>query len=245
MKPELITSKRETFAMRKVLDHGYVSLVESWGSDERVIEAARQSVGGGFVSWEPYEGHPKGDAGLLAYLWRKRHAGPFEFAGLTVEVQAPFVVLRQWDRHRTQSRNEMSARYAPLPEVDYLPTAKRLLTGGGDNKQAGRVSGSPELDRLAADEWLNSLAKLQCQAQSVYEDGLSRGVPKELARLALTLSRYSRMWCSANVRNWTWFLGLRMAVDAQTEIREYANAVGELIAEKFPRTYALFIEREQ
>lgn len=28
----------------KLLDHGYVQLVESWGSDERVTEAARMCV---------------------------------------------------------------------------------------------------------------------------------------------------------------------------------------------------------
>jgi hypothetical protein len=31
-----------------VLDHGYVSFIESWGSDERVIEAARMSTQKGF-----------------------------------------------------------------------------------------------------------------------------------------------------------------------------------------------------
>ena len=28
-----------------VLDHGYVAFIESWGSDERIIEAARMSTG--------------------------------------------------------------------------------------------------------------------------------------------------------------------------------------------------------
>src|SRR3990167_7566114 len=38
----------------KVLDHGYVRLVDSMGTDESIVEAARMSTGRGFVSWEPY-----------------------------------------------------------------------------------------------------------------------------------------------------------------------------------------------
>jgi thymidylate synthase (FAD) len=34
-----------------VLDHGYIRLVESWGSDERIIEAARMSTAKGFLGW--------------------------------------------------------------------------------------------------------------------------------------------------------------------------------------------------
>ena len=37
----------------KVLDHGYIQLVESWGSDERIIEAARMSTDKGFLGWGP------------------------------------------------------------------------------------------------------------------------------------------------------------------------------------------------
>jgi thymidylate synthase (FAD) len=50
------------------------------------------------------------------------------------------------------------------------------------------------------------------------------------------------MRASANLRNWLAFLTLRMASNAQWEIRQYANAVGELIAEQFPRTWALFTQ---
>lgn len=38
---------------RQVLDHGYVELVETWGSDERIVEAARMSTGKGFLGWGP------------------------------------------------------------------------------------------------------------------------------------------------------------------------------------------------
>ena len=36
-----------------LLDHGYLEIVDSWGSDERIIEAARMSTDGAFKGWGP------------------------------------------------------------------------------------------------------------------------------------------------------------------------------------------------
>ena len=39
--------------MIRLLDHGYIKLIETWGSEERIIEAARMSTDGGFRGWGP------------------------------------------------------------------------------------------------------------------------------------------------------------------------------------------------
>jgi thymidylate synthase (FAD) len=226
--------------VKTILDHGYITPIESWGSDERIIEAARMSTGKGFLGWGTPEA--PGDEKLLAYLYRNKHATPFEMAGLVIEVQAPIFVFREWHRHRTQSYNEMSARYIPLPDVNYVPSVDRCLVNSATNKQAGTVKGSEELDAISSETWLFELSQLYAKAEQVYQDGLRRGLPKELARLPVPVARYSRMRAQANLRNWLAFLTLRMDPAAQWEIRQYANAVGEIIAEKFPRTWALFME---
>src|SRR4029078_11798877 len=88
-----------------------------------------------------------GDEKLLRTLWEHKHATPFEMAGMVVEVQAPIFVFREWHRHRTQSYNEMSARYTPLANLNYMPSLERLLmNAGGSNKQAGTVAGAAILD---------------------------------------------------------------------------------------------------
>ncbi|MGW8145073.1 MAG: FAD-dependent thymidylate synthase [Anaerolineales bacterium] len=222
--------------MKKLLDHGYIELVEVWGSDERFIEAARMSTSKGFEGWEK-------DEKLLAYLYNNKHSTPFEMGGMIIEVKAPIFVFREWHRHRTQSYNEMSARYIPLPDENYIPTRQRIIDGSKttDNKQA---MGVKELDTYKIDAWLANLDQLYGEIQRVYEEGLSIGIPKELARLPVSVARYSRMRASANLRNWLAFLTLRKASAAQWEIRQYADSVGELIAEHFPRTWALF-ENEQ
>ena len=251
----------------ELLDHGYIEVVEHWGADERIVEAARMSTGKGFLGWGgdcpdgvligtaglqhdtecrcKGTGKLIGDEKLLRYLYENRHATPFEMAGLVIEVQAPIFVFREWHRHRTQSYNEMSARYTPLPDLNYIPTVERLLINSKTNKQAGTVKGAAELTESAAESFRIALRKSYDAAQALYEEALAAGVPKELARIHLPVGRYSRMRASANLRNWLAFLTLRMDVAAQWEIRQYANAVGSFIAERFPRTWPLFSETQR
>ena len=226
----------------KVLDHGYVELIETWGSDERIIQAARMSTGKGFLGWGTSE--EPGDEKLLAFLWKNNHATPFEMAGATFEIQAPIFVFREWHRHRTQSYNELSARYTPLPDVNYVPSVERLMLGSdGKNKQAGTVAGAVALTESAANGFRWRLQKQYEESQSLYEWALNAGVPKELARVHLPVGRYSRMRASANLRNWLQFLTLRSTAkntNAQWEIRQFADVVHEKLSKAFPRTLALF-----
>lgn len=223
----------------KVLDHGYVQLIESWGSDERIIEAARMSTGKGFQGWGTPE-HP-GDERLLRFLYENKHATPFEMAGMVIEVKAPIFIFREWHRHRTQSYNEMSARYIPLPDENYVPTVDRCIVVPGEkNRQAIGTTGRVPTHAEVIDWMSNDLENAYAAAQRAYERGLEIGIPKELARLPVPVARYSRMRASANLRNWLAFLTLRAAPAAQWEIRQYAEAVGSAIEECFPRTWRLF-----
>ena len=247
-----------------VLDHGYVNLIESWGSDEIIIESARMSTGRGFKGWGHWycstcetgfgggsdcplcqgQGEYKsGDERLLRYLWEHKHHSPFEMGGLTVEVQAPIFVFREWHRHRTQSYNELSARYTELPDLYYTPSISRLMAGkqSSANKQGSEGGFTEELARKFQIE----IELITTQCRSAYELLLANGVSRELARLVIPVNQYSRMRASANLRNWLAFLSLRMDPAAQFEIREYANTVGDIIKDRFPRTWELFTEGKQ
>ncbi len=242
------------FKVNNVLDKGYVRFVEAWGTgdaglakhsfidDHRdgvdyecgIIEAARQSTQGSFRGWEK-------DAKLLQHLYDNNHSTPFEFAGMVLEVQAPIFVFREWHRHRTQSYNEMSARYAPLPAEQYRPSLERCLqvnSSTGD-KQAANVGGI-ELDAEHAMKWLAMLDHAYAVADEAYRFGLTIGIAKEVARCPMPVGQYSRMRASANLRNWLAFVMLRSDPKAQWEIRQFANSVGEIIEMKFPQTWRLF-----
>lgn len=239
--------------VRHVLDHGYVKFIEAWGYGESntieagIIEAARQSTEGSFRGWDQ-------DQKLLAFLYNSnpKHATPFEFAGMVLEAQLPIFVTREWHRHRTQSYNELSARYTPLPNLNYVPDLNNVIERAvaaqeSKNKQARAAidaKGNP-IEEEHLSQWIAHLQGLYAQAQMVYHEGLALGIPKELARLPVAVGRYTRMRASANLRNWLAFLTLRMDPAAQWEIRQYANAVGRIIEVQFPRTYALFSQEMQ
>lgn len=255
----------------ELLDHGYIRLIETWGSDERIIEAARMSTDKGFLGWscwkcttcgvelEKQQSHTRApadmcpntteferiprDEKLLRYLWENRHSTPFEMAGAIVEVQAPIFVFREWHRHRTQSYSELSARYTPLPDVNYIPSVERLMQGSdGKNKQTGTIKGADRLTPESAEQFRFLLSEKYRQDQDLYESALRSGVPKELARIHLPVARYSRMRAGAVLHNWFGFLSLRMPANAQYEIRVYAEALLELLSEPFPRSCSLFRE---
>ncbi len=231
----------------EVLDHGYVEFVEAWGRgkdgqyDDRpvpdyeigIIEAARQSTQGNFRGWEQ-------DRKLLTYLYDNRHSTPFEFAGMVIEVQAPIFVFREWQRHRTQSYNEMSARYSALPNLYYHCPVDEVLERAHTataNKQAGSVA---PVDEMGIAAWVARDQQLTAVLEHHYQEGLAMGVPKELARKKMPVDHYSRMRASANLRNWLAFMTLRCDPHAQKEIRMFANAVAEVINRTFPQTYRLW-----
>jgi thymidylate synthase (FAD) len=228
-----------------VLDHGYVELIECWGHGKEgdtvhdivvdyeagIIEAARQSTQGSFRGWEH-------DAKLLKFLYDNKHHTPFEFAGMVLEVQAPIFVFREWHRHRTQSYNEMSARYSPLPDLYYVPTPERVTMGGGANKQAGSVGDA--IDFPQACVFTNVLRDNYADCEDAYQHALRAGVPKELARLIMPVGHYSRMRASTSLRCWLQFLTLRCDHRAQWEIQQFAHAVAQLVKLRFPQTYAAF-----
>lgn len=218
---------------RPVLDHGFVKLVEFWGSDERIIESARMSTSGSFRGWDQ-------DARLLSYLWKNNHYSPFEMAGLTIEVQAPIFVFREWHRHRTQSYNELSARYTELPDLFYIPSIERLTNGGQSrtNKQGSGV----ELDPGTASVVQDTIHEASIDAYRTYQQLLVSGIAREIARLVIPVNVYSRMRASTNLRNWLAFLDLRLGEGVQWEMKEYAKVVGEIVGELFPRTWELFKE---
>jgi thymidylate synthase (FAD) len=111
------------------------------------------------------------------------------------------------------------------------------------NKQAGKQKGADDLTTEMAVAFQRELERMYENFELQYQVALDRGVPKELARCGMPVGRYSQMRASTCLRNWLHFLTLRMAPVAQWEIRQYANAVGEIISQNFPRTWKLFCEK--
>lgn len=98
----------------RVLDQGYITLVEHMGGDDAAIRNARRC----YMS-EPKS--PEADDKLLRHLMNSGHMTPFEAMVFTFDVRCPIFVARQWMRHRVGSYNEMSLRYCVAERMYYVP----------------------------------------------------------------------------------------------------------------------------
>lgn len=207
----------------ELLDKGWIELVDLMphpsahvSGDLAIVNAARVS----------FLGESKGeerDKKLLFYLLRNHHTSPFEMCEFKFRVRAPLITWWQWVRHRTWNFNAQSGRYTPFAENDfYVPTIWRKQAK--DNKQASEGQVGDDDNQALHDDLLRHYA----EGFRMYERALEAGVAREMARLFLPgFSVYYTWVAKVDAHNLMGFLRLRMASDAQYEIRVYAEAIYE------------------
>ena len=216
---------------------GFVRLVDHMGSDLSIVRAAR-------VSHDAAEraGQDEGsDYRLINYLMGHNHSTPFESVTFTFEVKAPIFIFRQWHRHRTQSYNEVSARYTELPEEFYIPEPHAIGLQDPKTKQARDMSIAGE--ELAIRLYRENLREHCEMGFRLYKQALENRIPRELARLYLSVNTYSHMFTTMNLHNLFHFLRLRLDKHAQFEIRVYAEAMVQLITPIVPVATEAFLRR--
>lgn len=234
----------------RVLDKGFVRVVDTMGGDEAIVQAARVSYGKGTKT-------PSDDRTLLRYMMRHRHTSPFEMAVIKFHVKVPMDAWRQWIRHRTASVSEYSTRYSEAidEKMETAPDAWRLQSGSNKQGSDGMLPVSME-DALPftiehPDPLVinldGSLMSLREQAlheltTTIYQERLRAGVAREQARKDLPLSTYTMAYWKMDLHNLFHFLSLRMDSHAQLEIRQYANAIGELVKAWCPLAWEAFVD---
>lgn len=215
----------------KVLNHGLIRLIDSMGNDLSISRNARVSYD---AAWRA--GHDEGsDERLINYLYKNGHNTPFEAVSVTIEVKAPIFVFRQWHRHRTQSYNELSARYRELPEEFYVPELDQITTQSTDNKQMRTTEQNPRAKHLRA-----IIRNSNQDSFSNYHYLLNNNCPREIARSVLPVGTYSHMFATANLNNWFRFLSERLHPHAQYEIRVYAIELLKILENIAPIATAAF-----
>ncbi|AHF45594.1 FAD-dependent thymidylate synthase [Borrelia parkeri] len=213
----------------KVLDKGFLRLVDYMGSDERIVNSAR-------VSYRDSKAK-RDNAGLIDYLVRNEHTSPFEQVVFTFYVKAPIFVARQWMRHRTARINEVSGRYSLMREEFYVPCREDFKKQSITNKQ-GR-SDEPVDDDIALSS-LGGLDESYKTSYKIYNDMIKNDVSRELARITLPLSLYTEWYWQIDLNNLFHFIKLRSSGHAQKEIREYANVLLDIVKLVVPLATASF-----
>jgi thymidylate synthase (FAD) len=229
----------------KVLDHGFVGLIDHMGSDSAVVQAARVSYGDGTKTVLK-------DAGLLRYLMRHKHTSPFEMNVVKLHLKLPIFVMRQLVRHRTSSLNEYSGRYSVMTDEFYIPELENLKPQSSNNKQgrAGALDAQDaetvqmhiEAHSNASYELYTTLLGTQDDgtgpsAEELEEMGLTEAYPglaRELARTVLPVNGYTELYWQQNLHNLFHMLKLRLDPHAQYEIRVLAQAIYDVVQPLFP-----------
>ncbi|NCB00572.1 MAG: FAD-dependent thymidylate synthase [Spirochaetia bacterium] len=216
----------------KVLDKGFVRLVDYLGSDERIVQAARVSYGDGTKTYRE-------DKGLINYLLRNDHTSPFEQVNFTFHIKMPIFVARQWIRHRTARVNEISGRYSIMSDEAYIPDLEHLNYQSSDNKQGRSVEAMPAEESLRIQRLIEEDQK---RAFETYHTLLEGDLAREIARINLPLSMYTQWYWQMDLHNLFHFLALRLDEHAQWEIRVYAQEIFEIIKKVVPVAASAFEE---
>lgn len=215
-----------------VLDNnqGWVALIDRMGEEIKAVNAARVSFGKFKTEFD------EKDATLLNFLIDEGHFAPLEHITLTFLVHCPIFVRSQWMRHRSCSYNEISRRYTEIDMELYTPENYR--TQSKDNKQASEDNQYIEHNESA------KLAMKQANeyALKTYNYLLSLGVCREQARGILPQNMMTTFYMTVNMRNLLHFLSLRMDKHAQNEIRQYADAMHDIVKEYYPHIIQAFDE---
>ncbi|ACC97629.1 Thymidylate synthase, flavin-dependent [Elusimicrobium minutum Pei191] len=211
----------------KVLDKGFVKLVDFMGGDIRVVASARVTFGSETKG-------PEKDKALIKYLLENAHHSPFEHTNFQFNVRCPIYIARQWMRHRWGSYNEVSARYTEVKDEFYIPSEFRIQDT--HNKQ-GSLSGAD----LNNEELLKIYEESVEASYKAYKALLEKGVAREMARGILPVCQYTQFYWTVNARSLLNFLSLRTDKHAQKEIRDYADAIAQIVAEKMPWTWEAFV----
>ncbi|QMU99632.1 FAD-dependent thymidylate synthase (plasmid) [Borrelia sp. A-FGy1] len=213
----------------KVLDKGFLMLIDYMGSDNRIVNAARVSYRDTKVK--------RDNAGLIDYLIRNEHTSPLEQVVFTFHVKAPIFVARQWMRHRTSRINETSGRYSEMREEFYVPSRCSINKQSSTNKQ-GRSS--MKVDDEMAEALISDLEEHHRQSYKIYHNMIEKDISREVSRIVLPLSLYTEWYWQIDLNNLFNFVKLRASSHAQWEIREYATLILEILEKVVPLATASF-----
>jgi len=216
----------------KVLNDGFIRVIDYLGSDASIVQAARVSYGKGTKKVQE-------DRGLIRYLMRHDHTTPFEMCELKLHLRVPMDCWRQWIRHRTANINEYSTRYSIAIDAAQTTQPDEWRTQAVTNRQ-----GSEGLLETEKGKTLTRKEKeIQDLARQLYEERLSLGVAREQARKDLPLSTFTEAYWKIDLHNLLHFLELRMAENAQFEIRQYAHLIGyEIVHRWCPISWEAFMD---
>lgn len=207
---------------------GFVELLDTFGDDLTVVNAARVSFAKESVAMKP------ADAKLINYLAEHNHITPFFHPQARLRIKMPIFVAREWFRHQIGfARNEVSRRYVDEPPECWIPP-----TGSLRERDSNKKQGSKDTPVLGEELWLASIQKHNSDCIELYEQLLAAKVAPEIARTVLPQGMYTEFIETGSLSAYARLCRLRCDPQAQREIQLYAGAVSDLMESHFPVSWA-------
>ena len=236
----------------KILDKGYVDLVDHMGNDLTVVNAARVSFDKE-SEWDYDEealkkitGHnwqadrlraefkklSEKDEKLIEYLAKHGHWTPFAHPQITLRIKAPIAIRTQFFKHKQGFvENEISRRYVSFDPEFYCPPWR-----GKPNQNAKQ--GSEDFIAIKS-EAIESYSLAIHHCMKAYQSLLDEGVAPEQARFVLPQGMYTEWYWTGSLAAYARFYKQRIDDHAQWEIRQYAEEIGNLIGPLFPSCWSI------
>lgn len=201
------------------------TLIDSMGTDDRVVDAARVSMGRSAAQFTAEQ-----NARLILYLAKNNHWTPFAHCTATLHLSCPFFVARQLMRHTVGIvYNEISRRYVTEDVSVFYPSKFRA-------KADSVKQGSDENSSIP--EAYETLDIAYKAAEAAYNDLLAKGVCPEQARMVLPLGAYTQLYATASLAAWARICKQRLHPHAQSEIRGLAKSISEKLSKVWPLSWA-------
>jgi thymidylate synthase (FAD) len=208
-----------------------IELLETFGSDLTVVNAARVSLG------KHVDEFTEKDAKLIKYLADHEHTSPFFHPQARFRLKMPIWMAREWFRHTIGfARNEVSRRY-----VDDLPSffIPDELRSRAPNKKQGSKDDVHEQNDV-----FRKFMMEECQdAVNTYTLMLGQGLCPEQARMILPQSMMTEFIETGSLAAYARLCKLRMGPDAQKEIQEVAGTVAATLSAAFPSSWAALMSQ--
>jgi thymidylate synthase (FAD) len=217
----------------KVLDKGFVQLVDVMGNDLTVVNSARVSFASHKAEFEDK------DEKLIQYLAKHNHWTPFAHPQITLRIKAPISIRTQFFKHKQGFvENEVSRRYVDETPEFYHPQFRHRPRGNAKQGSDGLLEcvdgGGETSGGFSTHPLYESYKHLMRSAVQTYEDLIASNVAPEQARFCLPQGMYTEWYWTGSLAAYARFYKQRIDDHAQWEIQQYAEAVGDIIKPLFP-----------
>ena len=145
---------------------------------------------------------------------------------MTIEVTTTRAISAQIIRHRSFTFQEFSQRYAPVPEIVEVHPRRQ------DEKN--RQASVDDLSEETHQWWRDEVAAHNARTLELYNAALEKGIAKECARMVLPMASMTKLYMTANVRNWIHYVDLRCGNGTQLEHKLIADQCKAILFEQLP-----------